>query len=134
MCKTVFTPENYPPLQAAGHRRRYSRHSEVRYSVICDDDHKTVTFVVIGACTKLVHDVIEWLWAKGKGLFHKAYVQTRIPLHFLNAHHRREIWVEIEPDFQKCGLEDLCLLLEAQFRSRTDCTIKKLDFSKLINQ
>lgn len=131
MCKT-FTPEDYPRHTRPSHRRT-SRHSEVRYSVISDEDHNTVTFVVIGACTRLVHDIIAWMWAKGAGLVRKADVKTHIPLHFLNGKHRREIWVEMEPDLHKCGLPDLCLLFEAQFHTRTDCTVKQVKYDKLVN-
>ena len=135
MCKTAtFSPEDYPKRTPSDNRpRKYSRHSEVRYSVITEDDHKTVTLVVIGACTRLVHEVIAWMWAKGKGLFTKADVRTHLPLHFFNGKHRREIWIEIEPNLQKCGIADLCLLFEIQCQRRTDCTVRKVDFSKLIN-
>lgn len=134
MCKAAdFSPEDYPRIMRDNRPRRYDRHSEVRYSVISDDDHKTVTLVVIGACTKLVHEVVAWMWAKGAGLIRKADVRTHLPLHFFNGKHRREIWVEIEPNLQKLGLSELCLLFEAQFCTRTDCTIQKIEFSKLIN-
>ncbi len=131
MCKAAFYPEDYPRHSQA--YRRYSRHSEVRYSVISDDDNKTVTLIVIGACTRLIHDIISWMWAKGAGLIRKANVSTRIPLHFLNGKHRREIWIVMEPDLHKLGLSDLCLLFEAQCRTRTDCTVQKVSFEKIIN-
>ena len=61
MCKAAdFSPEDYPRIMRDNRPRRYDRHSEVRYSVISDEDHKTVTLVVIGACTKLVHEVVAW--------------------------------------------------------------------------
>lgn len=133
MRKLHFHPEDYPRLTAKPHYRKYSQHSEVRYSVIKNEDHNKVTLIVIGACTRLVHDIVTWMWGRGVGLFRSAYVRTHMPLHFLNHKHRREIWVEIEPNYQMCGLEDLCLLFEAQFRVKTDCTIKQIGIKKLVN-
>ncbi|MCQ2231700.1 MAG: hypothetical protein MJZ30_07630 [Paludibacteraceae bacterium] len=134
MRKKDFHPEDYPRLTTKPHNRKYSQHSEVRYSVIEEEDHSKVTLIVIGACTKLVHDIVRWMWGRGVGLFRKASVRTHIPIHFLNRHHRREIWVDIVPDYQKCGLDDLCLIFESQFRTKTDCTIKKVKMETLINQ
>jgi len=98
-------------------------------------DNNRLTFVFRGATSSLLAEVFGYLAPlNGKGIAKDYDMYPEHDCCHRNGKGYRRIAVElVEPDFFFCGIDDMCLLLEARLHAETECSVTRLTLEKFLN-